>query len=200
VGYFNLILNSYHAFELCQDCIVQAFEKYRKFGKNLSVRREFVRKLKYSLLALWLASLLITIKVYRQNEYSVAVSNPVTKKITYRTIRQGYTFQQILAIYLAIGICLYIGSLFLGAPPEPPRRRNYARVQQRSPLGPRLRSAIVEPFRCPKCLSLEVRRSRRHELDWVLALLLIFPYRCHGCLLRFYRFVPWVKLKSVWSR
>jgi hypothetical protein len=44
--------------------------------------------------------------------------------------------------------------------------------------------------RCPYCLGADTRPSRRHGLERALVLLLIRPYRCHGCFRRFLRVTP----------
>ncbi len=41
---------------------------------------------------------------------------------------------------------------------------------------------------CPRCKSVNVRRSRRKGIiDWLLRALLVLPYRCEHCSTRFYR-------------
>jgi DNA-binding NtrC family response regulator len=41
---------------------------------------------------------------------------------------------------------------------------------------------------CPRCSSMNVRRSRRRWLDWLPPLILVAPYRCRDCRTRFFRF------------
>lgn len=42
---------------------------------------------------------------------------------------------------------------------------------------------------CPKCGSMQICASRRHNLlDWFLGALLVNPYRCMQCMRRFFRF------------
>ncbi len=41
---------------------------------------------------------------------------------------------------------------------------------------------------CPDCGSQYTRRSRRNPLEFFLMVLLIWPYRCRVCGIRFWRF------------
>jgi predicted RNA-binding Zn-ribbon protein involved in translation (DUF1610 family) len=44
-------------------------------------------------------------------------------------------------------------------------------------------------FTCPYCGEPnDIRRARRHGLDWLLAVFFLVPYRCRDCRERFYRF------------
>ncbi|HEY3131000.1 MAG TPA: hypothetical protein VGL91_16215 [Acidobacteriota bacterium] len=151
-------------------------------------KRDYVRFIKYFVFALWLASFLITIKVYKQPEVTYRAINPKTKKVFTRTVKEGYSFQQILAIYLVMGGFLFIGSLFFGAPKE----TSSSSVRGRKSFNLRLRlkpGFFVQPMRCPTCLSNDVHRSRKVDIEWALGWFFIAPFRCHKCFSRFYRFV-----------
>lgn len=151
-------------------------------------KRGYVKLIKYFLFALWIVSFLITIKVYKQPEVTYRTIHPKTKKVTIRTVKEGYSFQQILTVYLVVGGFLSIGSLFFGRPKETPG--SSTRQRRTAGLKPRLKpNFLFQPMRCPKCLSNDVHRSRRVELEWALSLILIGPFRCHRCFSRFYRFV-----------
>src|SRR5262249_18652 len=41
---------------------------------------------------------------------------------------------------------------------------------------------------CPRCSSMNVRRSPRRWVDWLLPVMLAAPYRCRDCRTRFFRF------------
>jgi len=41
---------------------------------------------------------------------------------------------------------------------------------------------------CPRCSSVNIRRSRRRWLDWLPPYILAAPYRCRDCRSRFFRF------------
>ncbi|HUI43352.1 MAG TPA: hypothetical protein VL523_15415 [Terriglobia bacterium] len=44
---------------------------------------------------------------------------------------------------------------------------------------------------CPRCWNFDTHPSRRRGFAewWILALVMLRPFRCHYCFYRFYRFV-----------
>ncbi len=51
-------------------------------------------------------------------------------------------------------------------------------------------SAATEPVRCPKCLSIDVRYSKRRTWDTLLEMLLHWEvFRCRNCRHRFHGYV-----------
>jgi DNA-binding NtrC family response regulator len=57
-------------------------------------------------------------------------------------------------------------------------------VKVREVLGP---DQTRRQIACPRCSSMNVRRSRRRWLDWLPPLILAAPYRCRECRTRFLR-------------
>ncbi len=154
--------------------------------------RKYVKLIKYFLFALWIVSFLITIKAYKQPEVTYRFVNPKTKMVTIRTVKEGYSFQQILTIYLVVGGFLYIGSLFFGGPKETLPSSTHRRTTAGFKLNLKP-NFFLQPMRCPNCLSYDVHQSRKVDLEWALALVLIVPFRCHRCFSRFYRFAFFAK-------
>ena len=71
--------------------------------------------------------------------------------------------------------------------------RKGSRRAARRALQKRGRSRYTDTYvarrLCPRCRSLEVRRSqRRSQWEWLLRAIRLYPYRCEDCNYRFLRF------------
>ena len=145
------------------------------------------RLIKYAVFAFWFVSFILTVALYEQDEVSYPVRNPKTNVVTLRTVAEGYETQQIVLMFLGVGLFLWIGSLLVDARssrvPRPalryqPRYRNRRGIQRVFHGG---------ELRCPRCSGIEIHRSRRTGADWILGIFLVSPYRCYTCFQRFYR-------------
>jgi len=143
--------------------------------------------LRYLILSVWLISFLLTVTLYQPKVVTVRVWNQRTQKMEIRNITQGYSKEQVAAIYLVVGVILLAGSFLTSGQPVPPRRlpRSHPPHVKR---GVR-RSLRVGFMVCPLCSSADIHSSRKRGLEVLLLLILVAPFRCYSCMRRFYSFV-----------
>jgi hypothetical protein len=110
-----------------------------------------------------------------------------------RTVTEGYETQQIVVMFLGVGLFMWLASLLLeaGSPRVPrPVLRYVPRYKRHRSLWGLLSAAEL---RCPQCAGVDIHRSRKTGADWLLGFFLIAPYRCHTCFQRFYRFAHFTR-------
>lgn len=154
-------------------------------------RRKRVRTIRYTLLAVWLISFLLTLRFYQPEVETVRTWNRKTQRMMVRSRDLGLSKQAITTLFLAMGALIIVGSLYPISGQQSTTYSVLKKLRRRSGRG----WFNVRSLACARCASTRIHRSRRRKMEWVLMLVLVRPYRCHSCMTRFRAFVPLVKLK-----
>ena len=142
------------------------------------------------MLGLWAVALLATLEIYRKSEVIVPILSRRSKSLAFSRRFEGFETQGIIAIFLVIGFFVFLGTLlweFHRSAAGGSRYSSGRKLGLKQRVARWKRRTLLKRTLCPACGSTEVHPSRRRTLDYIAAIFLTAPYRCHRCHCRFYR-------------